>query len=250
MYDHRGIQYELHPHIRSQRGVDLAPKAFALGIGCRFGLHVKPDAKGLYITEYLLVILSVRFAFPYLFQHRITCDVQPCAFIAANYILLGRLARYLGGGKHLLVSPRRITITFVMSDVTTFLIQVWVQWIRIYFPMMNNDLSHACPSPSEGLSPWQQPQQKARSLVHTCVSHPCPGIDTSLTRVQVFLGALIAQLISFLIFTYIFLRFLYRVYRFEHNTWTLHCGRRWYSDWRVLAAALGVSCVGIIVCPL
>ena len=65
-----------------------------------------------------------------------------------------------------------------------------------------------------------------------------------------FLGALIIQLISFFIFTCIFLRFVYRVYRLEHNAWTLHRGRRWYSDWRVLTVALGVSCIGIIVCPL
>jgi hypothetical protein len=64
-----------------------------------------------------------------------------------------------------------------------------------------------------------------------------------------FLGALIVQLISFLIFTLIFLRFMYRVHRFE-QAWTLHCGRQWYNDWRALAVALSVSCVGIIVRPL
>lgn len=79
---------------------------FALGIACRFGLHVKPDSKGIYIAENLFVILP------------------PCAFIAADYILLGRLARYIGSGKHLVIPPSRITITFVISDTTTFLIQV------------------------------------------------------------------------------------------------------------------------------
>jgi hypothetical protein len=78
---------------------------FAIGIGCRFGLHYQPQSKGIYIVEYLFVVLS------------------PCAFIAADYVLLGRLAAYLESGHHLLIRPRRIVLFFVMSDVTTFLIQ-------------------------------------------------------------------------------------------------------------------------------
>jgi hypothetical protein len=61
---------------------------------------------------------------PFLVERCATSKVQPCAFIAADYVLLGRLARYLGSGKHLLVPPNRITVTFVISDITTFLIQV------------------------------------------------------------------------------------------------------------------------------
>ncbi|KAF5390673.1 hypothetical protein D9757_002745 [Collybiopsis confluens] len=78
---------------------------FAFGLGTRFGLHLHPESKGLYIVEYLFTVLS------------------PCAFIAAEYILLGRLARHLQCDKYLMVSPRRITITFISSDITTFLIQ-------------------------------------------------------------------------------------------------------------------------------
>jgi hypothetical protein len=37
--------------------------AFALGIATRFGLHSHPESKGLYIVEYLFVVLSVRFHF-------------------------------------------------------------------------------------------------------------------------------------------------------------------------------------------
>jgi hypothetical protein len=33
--------------------------AFAFGIGTRFGLHIHPESKGLYIVEYLFVVLSV-----------------------------------------------------------------------------------------------------------------------------------------------------------------------------------------------
>ncbi|KAI9448037.1 RTA1-like protein [Lactarius indigo] len=162
---------------------------FALGIACRFGLHVKPDSKGIYIAEYLFVILS------------------PCAFIAADYVLLGRLARYLGGGKHLLVPPSRITATFVISDITTFLIQA---------------------------------------------TGGAVSVGATTTKLQklgshIFLGALIIQLISFLIFTLIFLRFVYRVHKFEPETWLLHRENRWYNDWRMLGVALGVSCVGIVI---
>ncbi|KAH9045410.1 RTA1-like protein [Lactarius pseudohatsudake] len=162
---------------------------FALGIACRFGLHVKPDSKGIYIAENLFVILP------------------PCAFIAADYVLLGRLARYLGSGKHLIIPSSRITVTFVMSDITTFLIQATGGAVSVGATTMK----------------FQQ-----------LGSH-------------IFLGALIIQLISFLIFTLIFLRFVYRVHKFEHEAWFLHRKNRWYNDWRMLGVALGVSCVGIII---
>lgn len=80
--------------------------AFALGIATRFGLHTMPESKGIYIVEYLFVVLS------------------PCAFIAADYVLLGRMSRHLDCAKHLMVPARRITIVFISSDITTFLIQV------------------------------------------------------------------------------------------------------------------------------
>ncbi|KAI0254690.1 RTA1 like protein-domain-containing protein [Lactifluus subvellereus] len=162
---------------------------FALGIACRFALHVKPESKGIYIVEYLFVILA------------------PCAFIAADYVLLGHLARFLGSGKHLLVSPKRITIIFVISDVTTFLIQA----------------------------------------LGGAISVGANTVRGEKLGSHVFLGALVIQLISFLIFTTIFLRFMRRVHKFERDAWTLHRGNQWYNDWRTLAAALGVSCVGIII---
>lgn len=67
---------------------------------------------------------------------------------------------------------------------------------------------------------------------------------------QIFLGALIIQLISFSIFTLIFLCFVYHVRKFEHEAWFLHRENRWYNDWRMLGIALGVSCVGIVVRPM
>ncbi|KAH9977784.1 RTA1-like protein [Lactifluus volemus] len=161
---------------------------FALGIAFRFAMHIKPDSQGIYIVEYLFVILS------------------PCAFIASDYILLGRLARYLESGKHLLISPNRITITFVISDVTTFLIQV----------------------------------------LGGAISVGAKTIKGETMGSRIFLGALITQLISFLIFTAIFLRFMHHMRKFERDAWT-HRENKWHNDWRVLAGALGVSCIGIII---
>lgn len=84
-----------------------------------------PESKGLYIGEYLLVVLSVRLPIlPSFVPFSLYIPRQPCAFIAADYILLGRLARHLNMDQHLLVKPRFITRIFIASDVTTFLIQV------------------------------------------------------------------------------------------------------------------------------
>ncbi|KAI0823126.1 RTA1-like protein [Trametes gibbosa] len=78
---------------------------WAVGFGTRFGLHTQPDSRGIYIAYYLFIVLS------------------PCAFIASEYMLLGRLARYLKSHEHLLIPPQRITIVFVVSDISTFLVQ-------------------------------------------------------------------------------------------------------------------------------
>ena len=69
-------------------------------------MHMHPESSGIYIVEYLFVTLS------------------PCGFIAAEYVLLGRIARWLKANSHMLIPPQKITLVFVMSDVTTFLIQV------------------------------------------------------------------------------------------------------------------------------
>jgi hypothetical protein len=85
-----------------------------------------PESKGIYIAEYLLVVLSVH-RFPY-FPPTRRPDAQPifqpCAFIAAVYVLLGRLALHLNAGQYLFIKPHLITRLFIASDVTTFLIQV------------------------------------------------------------------------------------------------------------------------------
>jgi hypothetical protein len=43
--------------------------------------------------------------------------------VHSDYVLLGRLARHLQSDRHLLIRPKRIVLFFVLSDVTTFLIQ-------------------------------------------------------------------------------------------------------------------------------
>lgn len=67
VHGYRGVQYELIPPSPSPNGANFSLQAFALGIGFRFGLHIKPESSGLYIVEYLFVILSVRFTFSNLF---------------------------------------------------------------------------------------------------------------------------------------------------------------------------------------
>jgi len=163
---------------------------FAFGIGTRFGLHSHPESKGIYIIEYLFVVLS------------------PCAFIASEYVLLGRLARYLNCDKHLMVNSRRITIVFISSDITTFLVQAAGGSVSI----SSNTLSLA----------------KVGS--------------------NIFLAGLVMQLASFLTFTCIFSVFIYRVRTQEPEIWTMHAStRKWHQDWRTLAAAMIFSFVGILI---
>jgi len=162
---------------------------FALGISIRFGLHIHPQSKGLYIVEYLFIVLS------------------PCAFIAADYVLLGRLAKHLNADKHLLVTSRRITTVFVSSDITTFLIQA----------------------------------------IGGAMSVSANDTDRALAGSRVFLAGLAAQLLSFLCFSFIYLVFLYRVRRHEPETWEMDNNKRWYNSWLALAVAMFVSCIGILI---
>ncbi|KIJ63644.1 hypothetical protein HYDPIDRAFT_92368 [Hydnomerulius pinastri MD-312] len=173
---------------------------YVVGFGFRFALHSTPDSLGIYITQYLLIVLS------------------PCASIAANYVLLGRLAGSLRCEEHILFPVQRLTLTFVASDVTTFLIQAVGGGL-----MAEDNVSIA-----------------------SAASH-------------VFLAGLVLQLASFAVFTFIFALFLWRVCKREPQVWArdrMHykthrtmLGRamRWMNDWRLLAGALGISCVGILI---
>ncbi|KAL1675573.1 RTA1 like protein-domain-containing protein [Schizophyllum commune] len=163
---------------------------FAVGLALRFGLHDDPQSTGIYIAFYLFTVLS------------------PCAFIAADYVLLGRIARALGCGQYLAISPRRITTVFVTSDITTFLIQ----------------------AAGGGLSTSGK-------------KNP----ELSLKGSRIFLAGLALQLASFAVFTFIYLLFLYRVYKHKPSAWSQDKGMSWYRNWLSLAGALSLSCVGILI---
>lgn len=168
----------------------IAEYTYALGIAFRFGLHSNPDSSTLYILYYLFVTLS------------------PCGFIAAEYVLLGRLARWLGANTHVLIPPHRITLVFVCSDVATFLTQAAGGSISA----SAHDDAHKAQVGS-----------------------------------RVFLVGLALQLASFAFFTCVYLRFLWRVRKHEPAMWTRDAGAKWYNDWRALAGAMFVSCIGILV---
>ncbi|KAF8312247.1 RTA1-domain-containing protein [Clavulina sp. PMI_390] len=179
----------------------------AFGLAMRFALAKKPDNSGIYIVEYMFVVLS------------------PCAFIAGNYILLGRLSRHLDMGHRLLVSPLKITRIFVISDITTFLIQ----------------------ASGGGLSTSHQ-------------------LTTAETGAHIFLAGLALQMASYAFFTCVYLVFLWRCWKSEEEqpdgqgrVWTRSCRvgndgallkegeYRWWRDWRALAGALILSCIGILI---
>lgn len=166
----------------------IAEFTFATGFGFRFGLHSNPESKGIYIAEYLFIVLS------------------PCGFIAASYVLLGRISQWLGCGQYLLIPARRITLIFVMSDVITFLIQAAGGSISI-----SND------------------------------------VNTALAGSHIFLAGLALQLVSFLFFTVVFLLFLWRVYSNEKQIWSKDSSLVWYNDWRSLAFAQFLCCIGILI---
>jgi hypothetical protein len=143
--------------------------------------------------------------------------LSPCAFIAGNYILLGRLSRHLNTGSLLAVSPTRITRIFVASDITTFLIQA-----------TGGSISTA------------------------------NDINTAITGSHIFLAGLVLQLASYTFFTCVYLVWLTKVYKnkevweisktFAADGTPLEGGNyRWWRDWRALAGALILSCIGILV---
>ncbi|CAA7266361.1 unnamed protein product [Cyclocybe aegerita] len=167
----------------------IAAYCFALGISFRFGLAKNPQNKTIYILQSLFVLLS------------------PCGFIAADYVLLGRIAGHLNAGQYLLIPARRITVVFVLSDVITFLIQAG----------------------GGGISASADTASK-KDLGS-----------------KVFLVGLAAQLCSFLAYTGIFLLFLYRVWKHQPKTWKKDENKDWANRWTTLAIALGISCVGILV---
>ncbi|QRW02251.1 RTA1-like protein [Ceratobasidium sp. AG-Ba] len=161
---------------------------FSIGLALRFGLSKNPHSKGIYIAEYLFVVLS------------------PCAFLAADYILLGHLVRHLNADQYLFIRPDRVMKIFLASDIVTFAIQ-------------------AC---GGGMSTTQD--QK-----------------TIETGQHIFLAGLAAQMASFALFSALYIVFLLRLYRNAPDIWHHQTPVPWYRNWKALAAALGLSCVGILI---
>jgi len=77
----------------------------SLGFTFRFVSKYKSDSIALFAVEQLFIICA------------------PAAFLAFNYIVYGRLIYYLGE-EHSIVKPQRVAKIFVISDISTFLIQV------------------------------------------------------------------------------------------------------------------------------
>ncbi|KAH9912262.1 RTA1-like protein, partial [Epithele typhae] len=169
--------------------------AWVVGFGVRIGLHSDPDSTGKYIAYYLFIVLS------------------PCAFIASD------------SDKHLLISPERITVVFVVSDISTFLVQAAGAGLSI--------------SKDQKLS-------KTGEHVSTLVVFAFESARSTLC-VQIFLAGLVLQLASFFLFMLVVLRFLCRVRKMEPSTWAMDAALPWHRDWRTLAGVLIVSSVGILV---
>ncbi|KZO94796.1 RTA1-domain-containing protein [Calocera viscosa TUFC12733] len=158
---------------------------FSVGLAMRFALAQQPHNTTFYIIEYLFVVLS------------------PCAFIAADYVLLSHLATWLDAGAQLVISPRRVTLVFVLSDVTTFCIQAI----------------------GGGMSVTRD--------------------QATLTRgSHIFVAGLAMQLLSFFLFTLMYLRFLWRLRKLMPDTWNT---AKWYQSWKLLSFLLLLSCGGILI---
>ncbi|KZV94689.1 RTA1-domain-containing protein [Exidia glandulosa HHB12029] len=160
------------------------------GFAMRFSLHDNPEFLAGFIVQSILLVLA------------------PCAFIAADYMLLGRLARSLEMEKHMIIAPTRITKIFVWSDIITFNIQ----------------------GGGSGFT----------------TSGSTNVLLLNLGR-YIFLAGLILQAISFVFFTIMYVIWFRRVRRLEPLVWRRDEGQKWYNDWRALAWALMVSCIGILI---
>ncbi|KZV87505.1 RTA1 like protein [Exidia glandulosa HHB12029] len=164
---------------------------FCFGLATRFAFAKHPESKGIYIAEYLLVVLS------------------PCAFIAGTYVVLGRLARYLRADQYLLIRPSRVTLTFVLSDIVTFVIQA-----------IGGTVAIATEDP-----------------------------DKIKLGGNLFKAGIILQFVSFAFFTMLLIVFTTRVYKNERAIWTADkdAGKKWSHDWRALLGVMFVACVTILI---
>ncbi|WVQ82728.1 hypothetical protein IAT38_004860 [Cryptococcus sp. DSM 104549] len=152
------------------------------GFILRLVFRSHPQSLNLYIVCNLFVILP------------------PCAYLAADYILFGRLVAFLGASEHCRpLSPRVISWVFICSDVFTFLIQ----------------------GSGGGLS-------------------ASGNADSAKLGSKLFLIGLILQLVSFVIFTFLWVTFGLRVRKRDAALWT-------QSGWKPLYFAMGFTCICYII---
>ncbi|KAG9006490.1 hypothetical protein FRB94_014354 [Tulasnella sp. JGI-2019a] len=163
---------------------------YCAGLALRYPFHSHPYGLGLFIIMNMFTILS------------------PCAFIAAIYMLLGRLARELGMGKYLLVKPNKLTKYFVISDCTTFFIQA-----------SGGGLLSSHTTTMENLG-------RHLFLIGLVLQLVSFGIFTLLCLIWMYKVHKHAQSIWL---------------RDEL------AGKSWRQDWRAFASAILVSCAGILV---
>ena len=89
-----------------------------VGLVLRVVLRDQPHSTGLYIAQYLFVVLSVRSpSFDIVPLYQGCAHTQPCAFLAGDYILLGRIVSHLNAPQYIRpFKPGKISWTFVISD--------------------------------------------------------------------------------------------------------------------------------------
>ncbi|KZV87507.1 RTA1-domain-containing protein [Exidia glandulosa HHB12029] len=165
--------------------------AYAIGLASRFALARDPTNRTVFIVEYLLIVLA------------------PCTFIAATYVLLGRLAHYLSADKLLLIRPSLVSVVFVTADIVTFLIQA-----------LGGSMVVGTDDPNK-----------------------------IKTGGNLFKLGLILQLVSFAFFIVLVVIFTVRVYKREPRTWTADkdAGKSFFHDWRALLVVLYTACLTIII---
>lgn len=198
--------------------------AYATGFGFRFGLHYHPDSRGIYIAEYLFIVLSV-------------CHFIPCLYFDVHGAFIA-LCIYRSG----LCLAGTNCKAYIMSSAC--------------FTACTETDSHLCDigyhNVPNSMRRWRtddlsEPKSAARW-------HACEFIATrysiylySFFNKKIFLVGLAIQLVSFTLFCGIYTHFLYRVYTLERGIWERDKAQPWYRDWRALAGALTVSCIGILV---
>lgn len=80
---------------------------YCAGFALRTPVRHNPNDLGLFIAMQLLTV------------------TLPATFLAFNYIVYGRFVRNRVGPGYSFINPRKIALVFVLSDISTFMVQVW-----------------------------------------------------------------------------------------------------------------------------